>query len=509
VISDAEAAWGRLDVPAFHDPLGSTGMTAMATSLDGERLVAVGFGPRGAVTWQTNDGAHWDRADVASPGSMSAVTAAGTGFVAVGVNWEAPNEDMGEGTAWWSADGSSWNLGDIERTTGAAAGGLDNLASGSDGLIATAEPPDEGGSRRLIVMYSRDGRAWRQTGSFSDYGGVASLIGVPDGYLAGGNSPGGNPAVWSSPDGKEWHGAALEATGINGAILDLVETDNGYVAVGWEQRHDAELPRAAAWYSIDGRTWQQASEIPGGTAPDRDVVLSSVTSWNGTVVATGPSPDGTLGIWVSDDGRSWGVVPASPAVDGPPGAFDLMDIAVIGSRLVIGGQLPNDDPSSTWSATVWSNPPPMTPAGPVPSRTDHACPSGQVRLLDVALLYPDERLRCFGKRKLTLSGYVGGFEGDADPGDPYWLIGPGTPLLPIEGQPGSVVYLATHAAEGSGLWDVFQDANIESSRVQVTGHFDDRAASTCRPPSSEMSIDEAVARCREAFVITAAKRLSD
>ena len=114
-------------------------------------VVAILQGLRGGLTFSP-DGVTWQT--VSLPGSsdyrVQAVTAFGTGFVAVGGVTSA-----GLPVAWWSTDGSHWTLADVQGYPGT--GFVDVRAAGS-GLVAlssTAQVPGQ-----ALFWSSTSGRSW-------------------------------------------------------------------------------------------------------------------------------------------------------------------------------------------------------------------------------------------------------------------------------------------------------------------------------------------------------------
>ena len=180
-VSDDGLDWQLVsDGPAFDDAR-ATGIAATRTS-----LVAVGTaGPVAsgrAVAWVSGDGQRWSRID--SPafdaGQMRAVTAAASGFVAVG---SAVANDRA--VAWTSPDGRAWSVAQPSRDLEAAGNAIRMSAVATDGagLIAAGWKSDAGNGSG-VVWRSEDGRAWRRlpdqvSMSGASLAGVVVLAGLP------------------------------------------------------------------------------------------------------------------------------------------------------------------------------------------------------------------------------------------------------------------------------------------------------------------------------------------
>ena len=305
-------------------------------------------------------------------------------------------------------------------------------------------------------------------------------------------------AAYRSSDGRTWTGVAS----VTGASLrGFVSWRGGIVAVGTALNPDIDTEIPVVWTMTPKGTWTKVKKLPGSGKNDRDVSIVAITATADHLIATGPSPSGGIGIWVSSDGASW-TLEKSPGLEGPSGEFEPSDIAVVGDGLVVVGDFPNGDPSHTWSASVWTDPAPEQPAGPVQATVAHPCPVAAAALVDVAEMTPGQRLACFGRHNLTLRGYLGQF-GDsgttAFPATPSWLADDTSccrPFMPLRGMSQDIV----------GLPVAFDPAGPRQSRIkdeaaiQVTGHFDDARAKTCREQGVKAAVS--IKACREQFVVT-------
>jgi len=499
----APTDWGRVGSPAFTDRYGTLQMLSVATS--GDTVVAVGLGPRGAAAWSMGPDGIWRRApDIPSfQGSeMRDVVASPPGFVAVGQHGD-------QAAAWTSVDGTSWNLASVEPA-GATPDSDDGsfmarVTAGPRGLIAVG--PGAHSDIGPAEWSSPDGLDWAVVVDPIPAIGTAEDIGLmPDGsFVIVGAPPvdgGSTDEAWRSTDGLTW--TALP--GLRDTWVHAVAPwKGGIVVVGNVSDLDAGTQSPAVWVMASDGTWERTKDVPGATA-ERDVDMTAVSATADRLIVTGPGPAGDIGVWISDDARSWTLID-SPGLKGPEGEFEPRDIAIDGSGVVVVGEFPNHDSSSTWSASVWTDPAPSQPAGATPVLVAHPCPTATSTLVDVAEMTPDERLACYGGHDLTLRGYLGQY-GDSglngDPPTPRWLADDTSccrPFLPLAGRPQDVIYLpvAFDPTRQRGL-------NLaDGTPIQVTGHFDDSRARTCRGGGE--SAKAAIASCRRQFVVMSYTRI--
>jgi hypothetical protein len=129
------------------------------------------------------------------------------------------------------------------------------------------------------------------------------------------------PAIWVSTDGAAFVRTLLRSadvsTGPTAAVMDLVSTGSGYVAVGAAGDPSAAL----AWTSPDLVDWSTVAITSGMPASDAEDAASSLL-WDvemlpdGTLLAagTGPRSNGAVAEgWLSDDGGAgWRTVGVGP-----------------------------------------------------------------------------------------------------------------------------------------------------------------------------------------------------
>jgi hypothetical protein len=176
---------------------------------------------------------------------------------------------------------------------------LHDVIAGGPGFIAVGggRPRRENADPRALIWLSEDGRRWQSTPLFGDAatGVVQAIVETPDGFVAVGNAccPDG-AAVWRSADGIVWE-RVPDAEALAGASMsDVVSGDDGLLAVGCPAT--LECSGGRVWRSADGTTWEIVADltiIPFSIAQTADgYVMTGTDSDVGGRGATATSPDG-------------------------------------------------------------------------------------------------------------------------------------------------------------------------------------------------------------------------
>ena len=297
---DGAGNWTRAEVSAISD-LGdfpSAFQLGPVVATD-DGLASIGIGESGAVIYTSTDsGVSWNRQfAVGDPinesgggieGFVLDVERGPSGYVAVG-HLGMRNESAGSAAMiWTSADALHWQpVGDALGVGAIGAGIVGDVTVGHDVLLAVGSAWDEDGTHpRGAVWSSTDGDHWTEIDPGDDIGGVASVLGTPDGFLLGGaasDSVGGSQAAaWFSPDGDQWESAALTPGRIRG-VSGLAATGSGFVAIGDRADH------AAAWWSMDGHSWAQMSDLE---TDGRSIVIAVASSGDTVLIAGTIEPGG-------------------------------------------------------------------------------------------------------------------------------------------------------------------------------------------------------------------------
>ena len=117
-------------------------------------------------------------------------------------------------------------------------------------------------------------------------------------------------AIWTSPDGRSWHGRAAPAAFKGATVASVATGPGGIVAVG-----DTGWDHPAIWFSADGADWSKETlpaamfrhaEFSGLTLFRGRWVLTGLTDPNKPACCTGSdSKDLKAAAWFSEDGKDW------------------------------------------------------------------------------------------------------------------------------------------------------------------------------------------------------------
>lgn len=299
------AMGGRHEQWAFDVAVGDAGVVVVG----GERA----WGEVRPRVWHSTDGEQWQPVDGGSEGpfdqsgqeSVSAVTAYGDGFVAVG--WERSGGEQ-NGLAWYSPDGVSWEV-------------VDSAPLGGEGRQA------------LLSVTATDD------------------VVVAGGYTVDGDGQ-GRPTVWRSTDGREWGGASdpLEltesrlSTASDLAVRSLSVHEGNLLATGGAR------PRPQVWRSSDGgRTWSPLAQLSPSRFPDGVDLIGAATDGTETV-AVGAEP---MVLRLNDETWSNTTGDAFPNGGSKPVATTVL---VDGDMTLVGGyhlEAPQNNEPQRYQARVW------------------------------------------------------------------------------------------------------------------------------------------------------------
>lgn len=198
--------------------------------------------------------------------------------------------------------------------------GIEQVAEGPGGLLAVGrlEGIMCGGPSFVSALWtSADGISWRPVDLGAAFGDstVWTIDGGSKGYIAAGTAKDGTTQlVWTSDDGRAWHGVTLSKTTFKKVTIDdATAFAGGFVLSGATIGPDAgcggsSLMTPSLWWSADGKSWirdQVSGAVPNTSASmsvtriNDHALLATQSSWN---EATQTSSEA---VWTSTDGRNW------------------------------------------------------------------------------------------------------------------------------------------------------------------------------------------------------------
>jgi hypothetical protein len=470
--------------------------------------------------------------------------------------------------AWTSDDGTHWERHWLEGTT--FGGGLPwHVVAGGPGFVASGWELGTDLSLRPAIWTSSDGTGWSLDPDPSSHfdGEPYAMAATPSSVvIAAGRADAAGSAIWSSTDGLAWRDST--PSGASGAMFQLAAAGGSYLVVASVDRGQGDGSTALkAWRSVDGRSWRpdeslgrHLTELTGVNdvfgAGDRFILADDSDAYqvvgdDGTLSAIdrpteyGEPVDGGPDLaWVgqADEGpclsawvrgaSTWDL--AEPSTSGCAQIPEVeRQIAMPDGWLIVGsGASPNED--TVWAvrpagsvamAETPGGAPPIPPASAIPTPPTGAfpvpadCPDGEVTIKALVRLSGRDRVACFGPRSLTMRAWVvdpgEGYGGTCAPMTPRWLQVCVLPdwLLSEERTRNAGPEEDRHIIDPPKFLDALKSPGAKGDLkgvgrwVNVTGHFDDPAAATCRPASGPAGIGlepmaSFVLQCREQFVVT-------
>ncbi len=298
---------------------GGPGVIAFGQSDGTDAEAGVGH----AVVWTSPDGLTWTPVDAPdgvfdvanSESVINAVTVGGPGFVAVGARHDQP-------AVWTSPDGFEWVLRELDWTptegvipssiVSESPGYLTEVMTGGLGLMATGEIFDDSGGRYGAAWTSGDGTSWSRAADNAVGVNAVSELSIHHIMAAG---PGlvafgwdgsvDRTLVWTSDDdGRTWTRFTEEQHGLDGDVMRVIDTGDGFVAVGW--RHEPRPPvypdDAAVWTSADAVTWHSVTDEslsgPGAGINDITETRTGLVAVGLTGYERGLHDSTTAAVWV-------------------------------------------------------------------------------------------------------------------------------------------------------------------------------------------------------------------
>lgn len=242
--ADGEAVFGKPGLVTEQAAAGPGGYVIV-----GDQVTATGTL---AAAWRSTNLAGWQRAAVgafagmAGSTQMQAVTASGTGFVAVG---SAGNQ----ASAWTSPDGQTWREDNLPMPVGAPRAVLQHVASSGRTVVAVGTAVTTTGQRLPFAASSANGGlTWTESALPVPAGqaSVTALTAAGGTFTATGTfgrTPGHQDVVvWASANGSAWTAATPAGQGLAGpgiqAITALSASGSMMIGVGFTATPAGEEP---------------------------------------------------------------------------------------------------------------------------------------------------------------------------------------------------------------------------------------------------------------------------
>ena len=344
---------------------------AAAVASDGQRQVAVGesggtlavwSGPAGdqgsgagrftAGTWATTTG---QPPAVTGTQGLTSVVHGPAGWLATGTTWDGATRHP---VAVSSADGRTWAPASSQTLTTADA---DTAQAAADqrGYVIVGQATTSAGTVPA-VWWSANLVTWSRAGLTA---GPSQLLGVAGGtggtggtggFVAVGRT-GIDPAVWTSPDGRQWTARDLKipGTGARAQLSQVAVNGRTVVAFGQETWASGRQDPFAEVSHDAGRTWTPA---PLKTPANSPTTVTAVTAMSGGFTAAGtygPPGHRDVVIWTSATGNHWLTeTPRGTGLTGP-GTQQINGLAANGTALTGVGFTAT---STTEHLTLWRVP---------------------------------------------------------------------------------------------------------------------------------------------------------
>lgn len=557
----SRSAWVRAlaDLPILTTPVSAN---AIGTVLAGEAVLV-------ELADEDEPGAHPGWAQIVDPGPYGWVdvsdperaevvehwwweptaevwrlTAGGDSFVALGTGDEGLLHARRQSLL-VSTDGAEWRRSPApqDREWGGMA------AYGPAGWLMAVED----GQGSVWISQSEDGISWEWLGGLTETGNgyPIDFTGSADGYaLLFMDWQVGTVRPWFSTDGIWWREGAdpgLETypSGRITALLDGYLVWSGWGLFGGPGPGDVGY----AAFSVDGRAWQEVTDGPTGINPqvagEPALAIDADPTTGETRVWRGDRSSGRL-VWSRDeqaertfagsavstlaahgqqawafgwdrrsqetqawafDGSAWRRMAVPDGLEAPPRLLAAGPAGVVAAGGVFGERglhpgfwhLGTDGQWHPEQAPVYGAPPVIDRAGCGPAPDD---------LLEVMVLDAAMAVACHGDRDLTFRAWSSSCDGCYYRGNgtyqPAWLVAPTDNQL----------HLGPFRSDG-GPWatavlppDIEPRAEWRDAWLEVTAHYDDPAAATCRtdPAADEIAWwlgpQAVIDQCRRTLVVS-------
>jgi hypothetical protein len=292
-----------------HDKVARVARTASGFVAVGDTSQKGDFSDAVPVVWLSPDGRRWERLGndqlkMSLPGGpLSLIDVAASGGTVIAYGWTT----NGKGTVvkdgvWRSTDGGrSWQPVDVPHPKGTAGPGI-AIAATPTGFLAGRNATGKS-ERYGVVLAARDGQQWQAVGEIHlpGYGGLQRLVGSDRGLAA---VIGGDRKILlaRSTDGRTWQNAGEVPTPPGRTVRGVAVTAGATIVAARDAGDQDSNAVLAVRDTLGQEVPVDPAGIPGAMRSDQTVM--SVASGNGVDAAVGSS-NGDGAIWTSADGARW------------------------------------------------------------------------------------------------------------------------------------------------------------------------------------------------------------
>jgi hypothetical protein len=298
--------------------------------------VAVGSANGYPAIWRRQRGGSWTLV------STSTLTSGQDGLAALTVVTRGANGWLAVGAAeplvFTSADGVTWQ---------SAAGNITQDLAGAPAITAAAGPAGYIIAGQASVWWSPDLTTWSQASGIND-GQVLAVAADAHGFVSVGSRD-GNPAVWTTNDGRYWTAVGLPVpAGASSAVLQQVAVSGSRMAALGQATTTAGAVVPFAEVSNDGgATWHQ---VPFA-APGPDTAFTAVVAGSNGFTAVGQyGRPGQVSpaAWISTDGTAW----TQSGLTGLNGAYRITALLPAGTATTAIGSIATQQSQGAFVMTV-------------------------------------------------------------------------------------------------------------------------------------------------------------
>ena len=280
-----------------------------------------------AVVWISRDSLSWQRLTAAELGLLASGTTAQAIDFATAHGTATVIADRGSGT-WLSTDsGAHWTPVTVPVDHGAQ-DSISGVSFDGAGFALVRPGRTAGGAGDGVAYFSSDGRTWQYAGTIAATGGWTPDVvkGTDYGFVVTGHTSKQYVAYTSTGHGATWRPTApLGGTSDSGPFTPAVGPGSNVIAAGsansTKTSQEALLVKADTAGDLEPVS---LSAIPGGLIPEEAVRSLAVA---GTVQIAAGSANGYPAVWRRVSGGPWSLVSSLDRVSAGPGLAGLSAVS--------------------------------------------------------------------------------------------------------------------------------------------------------------------------------------